>query len=189
MTNETFEFKRPPAEGPETYYGVNFLEDLISDRIAGATASELIDKLCLADLCPIIEEPTRHVPYYAHLITADESNIETAGEDARVYDRFNERVLEEILVGSSIEANAEAQRTLRIAFAMNAHGVLIERLKGEDPTLLLQASRLLRRSLFAQLINEASWTKLASGAEAAHSGLPKRESCVLSKSTQGNSDG
>jgi hypothetical protein len=189
MTNETVEFKLPPVEGPEGYYGVGFLDDLISDRIAGATAADLIDRLCLADLCPIIKEPARHLPYYVHLLTADESTAQTIGEGARTYDRFNERALQEILVGSSLEANVEAQRTLRIAFAMNAHGVLVECLKGEDPALLLQASRLLRRSLFRQLINEASSPQFEPGAAATHLGSPEDVSSTRSESTQRDSDG
>lgn len=156
MSEAPPEFHLPAEEGPEAYYGAGFLDDLISRRNAGASPAELIDFLCLADIEPIVEVPARHLPYYVQLVTAEAPNMNTIGEGARIYDRFNERILEEILAGSSIGGNGEAQRTLRIAFAMNAHGVLIECLKGEDPAVLLEVSRRLRRSLLDQLMNEAS---------------------------------
>lgn len=161
MSNNTFEL--PPEDGPEAYYGVGFLDDLIARRDAGASPAELVDLLCLADLRPILEEPGRHLPYYVQLLTADAHSVAAIGEGARIYDRFNERVLGEILRGSSIEANPEAQRTLRIAFAMNAHGVLVECAKGEDPALLLQTSRQLRRSLLKDLLDGAASDALSWG--------------------------
>lgn len=155
MRNDSFDFQLPPEEGPEAYYGPGFLDDLIARRNAGATPAELIDLLCLADIGPILEEPARHLPYYVQLLTAEMSTAHAIGEGARIYDRFNERVLEEILLGTPIEANRDAQRMLRIAFAMNAHGVLVECLKGEDPALLLEVSRRLRRSLLNQVMNDS----------------------------------
>ncbi len=150
---DAFEFELPVEDGPEAYYRAGFLDDLIARRKAGASPAELIDLLCLADLNPILDDPSRHRPYYVQLLTADETTIQATGEGARIYDRFNERVLAEILVGSSIEANPEAQLMLRTAFAMNAHGVLVECLKGEDRTLLLAVSRRLRRALLDQVMN------------------------------------
>jgi hypothetical protein len=158
MSADTPEFRLPPEEGPEAYYGAGFLDDLVSRRDAGASPAELIDLLCLADIGPIIEQPSRHLPYYVQLLTADAASTAAIGEGARIYDRFNERVLAEIFVGTPIEGNREAQRALRIAFAMNAHGVLVECVKGEDPASLLELSRRLRRSLVSQLLNESSST-------------------------------
>ena len=111
--------------------------------------------LCVADLGPILEAPARHLPYYVNLLTADGPNMAAVGEGARIYDRFNERVLEAILLRSTLQGNRDAQRILRTAFAINAHGVLIECLKGEDRPALLQASRRLRRALLNQLMNES----------------------------------
>ncbi len=156
MSTDSSEFDLPPEEGPEAYYGAGFLDDLIARRNGGASPAELIDLLCLADIGPIIEEPARHLPYYVQLLTADAPSMVAIGEGARIYDRFNQRVLEEILLGSPIEENSEAQQTLRIAFAMNAHGVLVECLKGEDRAALLEASRLLRRALLNQVLSDAS---------------------------------
>lgn len=153
--HDTFEFELAPEDGPEAYYGAGFLDDLISRRDAGASPADLVDLLTLADLSPILEDPARHLPYYVQLLTADAATLNATAEGARIYDRFNERVLEEILRGSSIEANHDAQRILRIAFAMNAHGVLVECLKGEVPALLLQASRHLRSSLLDQLMTQS----------------------------------
>lgn len=155
MANEAFEFELPAEDGPEAYYGAGFLDEVISRREAGASPADLVDLLCLADLNPILADPFRHRPYYVQLLMADEATIEATGEGARIYDRYNERVLAEIVAGSSIEANHEAQLMLRTVFAMNAHGVLIERLKGEDPALLLQVSRRLRRAIWDQLIDGA----------------------------------
>ena len=174
MSDDTFEFQLPPEEGPEAYYGAGFLDDLTARRDGGASPADLVDLLCLADLGPILEDPARHLPYYVQLLTADAPITREIGEGARIYDRFNERLLEEILLGSSLEANEEAQRVLRIAFAMNAHGVLIECLKGEEPALLLHVSRRLRRSLLDQLMSDppnpgearrqTAWTAQADGA-------------------------
>ncbi len=155
MSNDSCDFRLPPEEEPEAYYGTGFLGDLISRRDAGASLAELIDLLCLADITPIIEEPTRHLPYYVQLLTADFPSTITIGEGARIYDRFNDRVLEEILRGSPIEGNRDAQRLLRTVFAMNAHGVLVECMKGEDPAALLETSRCLRRSLLNQVMNDS----------------------------------
>ncbi len=155
MSNDSFDFRLPPEEEPEAYYGVGFLDDLISRREAGASPAELIDLLCLADIGPILEDPARHLPYYVKLLTADAPARNTIGEGARIYDRFNDRVLEEILRRSPIEGNRFAQRLLRTVFAMNAHGVLVECMKGEDPVALLEASRRLRRSLLNQVMNDA----------------------------------
>ncbi len=155
--------------GPEDYYGAGFLNDVISRRDAGASPAELVDVLTLADLTPILEDPARHLPYYVQLLTADASNAQAAGEGARIYDRFNERVLEEILLGSSIEANQAAQRMLRVAFAMNSHGVLVESLKGEDSELLLEVSRRVRLALLAQLLNDSkSLEPMESNGQATH---------------------
>jgi hypothetical protein len=156
MSTDSSEFLLPLEEGPEAYYGAGFLDDLISRRDAGASPTELIDLLCLADIGPIIEQPSRHLPYYVQLLTADAPSMAAIGEGARIYDRYNERILAEIFLGTPIEGNSEAQRGLRIAFAMNAHGVLVECVKGEDPASLLEASRRLRRSLVSQLLNEVS---------------------------------
>lgn len=155
MSGDSIDFQLPPEEGPAAYYGPGFLEDLISKRNAGTPPGDLIDLLCLADIGPIIKDPARHLPYYVQLLTAEPSATNSIGEGARIYDRFNQRVLEEVLVGSRIDGNYEAQRTLRIAFAMNAHGVLVECLKGEDTVALLEASRRLRRALLSQLLNDA----------------------------------
>ena len=159
MQNDAPGFQLPPEAGPETYYGAGFLNDLISRRNAGASPAELVDMLAIADLTPILEEPTQHLPYYVELLTAEPSAIEAISEGARIYDRFNERLLSEILRGSSLEANQQAQDMLRVAFAMNAHGVLVESIKGEEPALLLRVSRRLRRSLLDQLMNDSSSEK------------------------------
>lgn len=152
MPDETSAFVLPPEDGPDAYYGRGFIDDLISRREAGASPAELADLLCLADLGPIIDDPIKHLPYYVQLLTADASSMRAVGEGARIYDRFNERVLDVILVGSSLESSQTAKRTLRTAFAMNAHGVLVECLKGEDPALLMQVSRRQRRALLDQLM-------------------------------------
>ena len=153
MSTESNEFQLPPEERPEAYYGTGFLDDLISRRDGGASCADLLDLLTVADLSPILTEPARHLPYYARLLSADSETIGVLADGARIYDRFNERVLAEILLGSSIEANVEAHRFLRVAFAINSHGVLVECLKGEDPALLLQVSLRLRRSLLDQLLD------------------------------------
>lgn len=152
MSDDEVAFVLPPEDGPKAYYGHGFVDDLISRREAGASPGDLVDLLCLADLGPILDDPAKHLPYYVQLLTADASALHAIGEGARIYDRFNERVLNEILVGSSLESNHEAKRALRVAFAMNAHGVLVECLKGEDPALLLAVSRRQRRSLLDQLM-------------------------------------
>ena len=147
-------FLLPPEEGPEAYYGAGFLDEVRDRRRAGASVIELVDLLCSADLRPILDDPKRHVPYYVNLLTADAQSARAVSEGARVYDRYNERLLQEILTDTPLSGNEDAQRLLRIAFAMNSHGTLIEALKGEDPGLLLEASRLLRRAVLELLLTD-----------------------------------
>ena len=147
------EFRLPPEEGPDAYYGPGFLDHLIARRQRGASPAELVDMLCLADLGPILEDPLRHVPYYVRLLTADAQSRDNLSEGARIYDRFNEQVLREILTGSSLDGDDAALHVLRMAFAVNAHGTLIECLKGEDRAALLEAGRLQRQSILRQLMS------------------------------------
>jgi hypothetical protein len=148
----------PPEEQPEAYYGAGFLDRISALRLAGSTPEELLDVLCEADLAPILADPAIHLPHYVKLLTTDAPGV--VGEGSAIYDRYNEQVLSAILDGTSLQNNADAIRTLRVAFAINAHGVLIEAIKGEDSAVLLAASRAMRQSLFTQL--------QSTGSEASH---------------------
>ena len=152
VSDDPFHSELPPSERPGAYYGETFLDDLILLRKAGASPEELIDKLCLADLGPILDEPTKHSPHYVNLLTTSTPRL--VAEGSLIYDRYNDEVLQAILVGSPLDGNVEARRTLRIAFAMNAHGVLVEAIKGEDGAELLHVSRLMRVALLRQLISD-----------------------------------
>jgi hypothetical protein len=142
----------PPEEQPEAYYGAGFLDRIIALRKAGSTPEELLDLLCDADLGPILANPAAHLPHYAKLLTTDTPTV--IGEGSVIYDRYNERVLAAILQGTVLQDSANAIRTLRVAYAMNAHGVLIEAIKGEEHALLLAVSKAVRQSLFAQLVRQ-----------------------------------
>jgi hypothetical protein len=145
----TTDYVLAPEEQPEAYYGAGFLDRMIELRKTGSTPEELLDMLCEADLAPILADPAIHLPHYVKLLTTD--TPEVIGEGSAIYDRYNEQVLSAILDGTSLQDNADAIRTLRVAFAINAHGVLVEAIKGEDRASLMAVSKAMRQSLFTQL--------------------------------------
>lgn len=140
------------AADPESYYGLGFIERLRKARLGGATTEELIDLVCVADITPIVSDARSHLPSYVELLTASPSEVERKAQAAVVYDKFNDRLIGEALEGSLLSGDEDALRVLRIAFAINSHGALIECVKGEDPAVVLSVSRLMRAALLALLV-------------------------------------